>query len=143
MARTILRIGAAVWLLAGVTGIGLAALGADWLLGLLPPLAIDAGALARAVATLSAALAVVGLAHLGALRGLRTGRSGPSAAILLAAFLGVALLSLSAAAITSAVAQPEAGPALLAGSVAALVGAAGYGLAVADLVRLTRLRPRP
>ena len=142
MARTILRIGAAMWLLAGLAGIGLAALATDWLLGLLPPLAIGPDALARAVATLSIGLVLVGFLHLGVLRGLRAGRWGPSAAILLAAFLAIALLSLAAAAITSAVAQPEAAAALLAGSLAALLAATGYALAVADLVRGMRDRPR-
>jgi hypothetical protein len=140
MARTILRIGAAVWLVAGVAGLGLAVVGAEWLLGLLPPLTIDAAALARAVATLSAGLGAVGLAHLGALRALRGGGSGPTAAILLSSFLGVAFLTLSAAAITSAVAQPRAAAALLAGSVGALMAAGGYGVAVARLVREMRVR---
>jgi hypothetical protein len=142
MARTILRIGAALWLVAGLAGIGVAAVGTDWLLGLLPPLAIGGEALARAVATLSVALAAVGLAHLGVLRGLSRGPWGRSAAILLAAFLAAALLSLSAAAITSAVAQPEAAPALVAGCIAAVAAAAGYSLAVVDVVREMRDQAR-
>jgi hypothetical protein len=138
VARTILRIGAAVWILAGLAGIGVAALAVDWLIGLLPPLAIGPEALARAVATLSVALIAVGVAHVGALRGLRAARWGPSAAILLCAFLAVGLLSVSAAALTSAVSQPGAALPLVLGSLAALAAAAGYGLAVADLVRELR-----
>lgn len=142
MARTILRAGAAVWLLAGAAGLALAALGVDWLLGVLPPLAIGADALARAVGAFSFGLLVVGAAHVAVLSGLRA-RAGwsHSAAILLAAVLAATLVSLAAASVTSAVSRPEATAALIGSGVAALLGAAAYALATARLVGELRSRP--
>lgn len=141
MARTILRVGAAAWLLAGAAGLGLAAIGTQWLIGVLPPLAIGADALAGAVGTISAAVLMVGLVHVAVLVGLRSSSWGHSAAILLAAFLATALLTLAAAAIVSAVTQPEAAPALIGSGVAALLVAACYGLTGTSLVRELRARP--
>lgn len=141
MARTILRLGAAAWLLAGVAGLGLASVGTQWLLGVLPPLAIGADALARAVGAISAAALIVGLVHVAVLAALRAARWGPSAGILLAAFLAATLLTLAAAAVTSAATQPEAAPALIGSGVVALVVAACYGLAGARLVGELRARP--
>lgn len=144
MARTILRAGAAAWLLAGAAGLGLAMLGAEWLLGVLPPLAIDADALARAVGAFSAALLTIGAAHVAVLSALRRAAYWAySAGILLAAFLATALLTLAAAALTSAVTQPEAAPGLVASGVAAGVAAAAYGLAGARLVGEMRSRVAP
>lgn len=141
MARTILRLGAAAWLLAGAAGLALAAVGTQWLLGVLPPLAIGADALARAVAAISAAALMVGLLHVAVLAALRTARWAPSAGILLTGFLAATLLTLAAAAITSAVTRPEAAPALIGSGVAALVVAACYGLAGARLVGELKARP--
>jgi hypothetical protein len=140
MARTILRVGAAAWVLAGAAGLALSVFGTEWLLALLPPLAIGADALARAVGTFALALVILGLLHLLALAGLRSTAWGASAGILLASFVGAALLTLFAAGVTSAVAQPESAPGLLGGALAALTAAAGYALAAADLVRAVRAR---
>jgi hypothetical protein len=140
MATTILRLGAAAWILAGGAGVALSTIGTDWLLGVLPPLAIGADALARAVGTFALALVILGLLHLLVLASLRSTAWGASAGILLAGFVGAALLTLFAAAATSAVAQPEAAPGLLGGGLAALFAAAGYALAAADLVRAVRAR---
>ena len=142
MARTILRAGAAVWLLSGAAGLALAILGADWLLSVLPPLAIGADALARAVGAFSFGLLVVGAAHVAVLSGLRGGsRWAPSAGILLAAVIAAALISLAAAGLTSAVSLPEAAAVLIGSGIAALLGAALYALAGARLVRELRSRP--
>lgn len=142
MARTILRVGAALWLLAGAAGLALAAFGTQWLVGVLPPLAIGADAVARAVGAFSAALLIVGAIHVAVLTALRTAAPwGYSAGILLAAFLAIGLLTLAAAAVTSAVTQPAAALGLVASGGAAVIGAAGYGLAGARLVGELRARP--
>lgn len=142
MARTILVMGAALWLIAGAAGLGLAVFGAHWLLGVLPPLAIGADALARAVGAFSFALLVVGVAHVAVLSGLQAqARWGYSAAILLAAVLAAGLLSLAAASLTSAVTRPEAAAALIGSAIAAAVGAAAYGLAGSRLVGEMRFGP--
>lgn len=135
MARVILRVGALSWLLAGVAGLALAVLGTDWLLSLLPPLAIGADALARAVGALSAAVLIVGLAHLAVLMALRReGGWGYSAGILLAAFLATGLLTVATAALTSAVTRPEAALGLIGSAAAALLAAAAYGVAGAGIL---------
>ncbi len=135
MARTILRAGAAAWLLAGAAGLALAAFGTTWLVGVLPPLAIGADALARAVGTFAVALLMVGGAHLAVLIGLRAAaRWAASAGILLAVVLGTGLLTLAAAAITSAATQPEAALGLIGSAAAALLAATAYGVAGARMV---------
>jgi hypothetical protein len=135
MARTILRAGAIAWLLAGAAGLALAVVGAEWLLGILPPLAIGAEALARAVGAFSFALLVIGAAHLAVLRGLGAGtRWGLSAGILLAAVLAAGLLSLAAASLTSAVARPDAAAALVGSGAAVIVVSGAYTVAAARLV---------
>lgn len=141
MARTILRVGSAVWLLAGAAGLGLATFGTEWLLGVLPPLAIGVDALARAVGAFSAGLLVVGVAHLVVLTGLQAAaRWGHSGAILLAGALAAALLTLALASLTSAVTEPGAAPTLVASALAAVVGAAAYALAATRLVAELRSR---
>lgn len=144
MARTILLAGAVAWLIAAAAGLGLAAFGAGWLLGLLPPLAIEADALARAIGAFSVGLLVVGGAHLAVLAGLRSeARWSYSGAILLAAVLAAGLLSLAAAGLTSAVSQPATAAALIGSGLGAAVGAGAYGLAAARLVGEMRARPGP
>ena len=144
MARTILGAAAVAWLLAAVTGLGLATLGAQWLLGVLPPLAIGADALGRAVGAFSIGLLVVGLAHVAVLAGLRAGaRWSYSGAVLLSAVLAAGLLSLAATAITAAVTQPGAAAPLIAGGCAAVAWAGAYGLAGARLVAEMRTLARP
>lgn len=144
MARTILRAGAAAWLLAGAAGLGLATFGAQWLLGVLPPLAIGADALARAVGAFSIGLLVVGLVHVAVLMGLRAGaRWSYSGAVLLAAVLAAGLLSLGATAVTAAVAQPDTAALLIACGCLAAGGTAAYALAAARLVGEMRTLARP
>lgn len=140
MARTVLGLGAAAWVLAGGAGVALSTIGTDWLLGVLPPLAIGADALARAAGTFALALVILGLVHLLVLASLRSTAWGASAGILLAGFVGAALVTLFAAAVTSAVAQPASALGLLGGGLAAFVAAVGYALAAADLVRAIRAR---
>lgn len=144
MARTILLCGAAAWLIAAAAGLGVAAFGTGWLLGILPPLAIGADALARAVGAFSFGLLVVGGAHVAVLAGLRAeARWSYSAAILLAAVMAAGLLSLGAAALTSALTQPAAAAALMGSGAGAVVAAGAYGLAGARLVREMRSSPGP
>ena len=135
MARTILSVGAAVWLLAGAAGLALATLGTEWLLGVLPPLAIGADALARAVGAFSFGLLVIGAAHMVVLSGLRArARWSHSAAILLAGMLAAGLLTLAVSALTGAADQPASAPGLIAAALTGGALAAAYALATARLV---------
>lgn len=144
MARTILLAGAVAWLIAAAAGLVLAAFGAGWLLGLLPPLAIEAEALARAIGAFAFGLLVVAGAHVTVLAGLRArARWSYSGAILLAAVLAAGLLSLAAASLTSAVSQPAAAAALIGSGFVAAMGAGAYGLAAARLVGEMRVRTGP
>jgi len=144
MARTILLVGAVAWLVAAAAGLGVAAFGTQWLLGILPPLAIEADALARAVGAFSFGLLVVGGAHVAVLAGLRVeARWGYSGAVLLATALAAGLFSLAAASLTSAVSQPAAAAALIGSGSVAVLGAGAYGLAAARLVGEMRVRPGP
>lgn len=143
MARTVLRLGAATWLLAGALGVAVATLGTQWLLRILPPLAVGAEALARAVSAISVAAALLGLTHVLVLAGLGARAAwGYAAGILLAAVLAAALVSLAAAALTSAVTQPTAAAALVAGGLAAGAWACAYALCAARLVVEMRARER-
>lgn len=127
--------GAVVWLLGATLGVALAAFGTDWLITLLPPLAIGADALARAVGALALGLLLVALAHAGALVGLRRGGAwGYGWAILLAGSLGFALVTLAIAGLTSAATQPASAAAFIGSAIAALGAGAAYGVAAARLV---------
>lgn len=144
MARTILWCGAALWLLAGIAGIGLAVAGRDWLLHALPPLAIGAEALGGAVSAFSVGLLLVAVAHVATLIGLqRAAAWSYSAAILLAGVLAAALLTLAVAALTSAAAEPAGAPALIGSALGVTVIAAGYALAAGRLVAEMRGRRVP
>ena len=139
MARAILLVAGILWLAAAVIAGGLAAVGVDVLQRILPPLEIDADAIARALTALAAAAGVVGLAHLGIAAGL--GRRRPWAAstgIVVAAAAAAAFLGLSAAAVTSGVAGTLEVPAAVGGTLAALAAALAYGVAGASLVRRLR-----
>lgn len=143
MARAILVAGAVAWLLGGTLGLALAAFGTGWLVTVLPPLAIGADALARAVGALSVGLLIVALAHAGALVGLRRGGAwGYGWAILLAGLLGFALATLGVAALTSAATQPASALAFIGSALAALGAGAAYGLAAVRLVIELRSRGR-
>lgn len=135
MARGILLVGAAVWLLAGFACIAVAAFGTTQLESMLPELVIDTDALAGAVVALGAGLLGVGLAHVVVLIGLGARRRwGSTSAILLAALLAATLLAIAAAAGTSAAATPEYAAMFLAGLAGAGIAAIGYALVVARLV---------
>jgi hypothetical protein len=110
----------------------------------LPPLAIGADALARAVGAFATGLLVIGLVHVAVLVGLRAGaRWSYSGAVLLGAVLAAGLLSLGATAVTTAVTQPDAAAALIASACLAAGGGAAYALAAARLVGEMRTLARP
>jgi len=136
VARRVLVVGAAVWILLGAVGMLLAAVGTDNLLSWLPPLAIDADALGGALTAVGLALVATGVAHVVVLLGLRRGRRwAGSAGALLASVLAIVSLALAATAFSSAVREPAyALPLIGAGSLATLA-AAGYGIAAVRLVR--------
>jgi hypothetical protein len=135
VARAILLTAGALWLLVAVAGSGVALVGVDRLLGLLPPLAIDADAVAGTVAALAIAAALVGVAHLVIAGGLRRDRSWAfSAGILLAAGAAVAFLALAAAALTSGVAGTMTTIGAVGAAIGAALAAAAYGVAAAALV---------
>lgn len=135
MARALILVTAATWLLAGLAGLVLAALGTERLERALPPLVIDTDALRAAIVAVAVGLLVVGAIHLSILVGLRTGRRlAWTAGILLAALMMMTLLALAAASATSAVADPERAVAYLAGAAGAVLGAVAYGFVTARLV---------
>jgi hypothetical protein len=139
VARGILVVGAAIWLLAGCASIAIAAFGASQLESLLPELVIDTDALRGAIVALGAGLLGVGLAHVVVLIGLGARRRwGSTSAILLAAMLAATLLGVAAAAGTSAAATPEYAAMFLAGLAAAGMAAIGYAVVVARLVAARR-----
>lgn len=141
MARAILLAGAALWLVAGLAALAVAALATPQLERLLPPLAIDTDALRGTVVALGVALAAVGVIHIVVLAALRARRRwGSTVAILLGALLAASLVALGAAAATSAVRSPEAALPLLAGAVGAGVAACAYAVLVARLVAARRSR---
>ncbi len=138
---TILLIIIILWLVAGLAGIGVALLGVDALLDMLPPLAIDADAVARTLAALAIGAALVGLAHLVVARGLRRdGSWAVSGGILLAAGAAIAFGALAAAAVTSGVAGTLTVIGAVAAACGAMLAAVAYGAAAALLVH--RLRSR-
>lgn len=135
MARAVLLVGAATWMLAAAVASFVAAFGTEALERLLPPLTIDTDALRGAVVAVACGLLAVGLAHVVALIGVRARRRwGSTAAILLAALLAATFVALAATAAASAVATPSLAPMLAAAAVAAGVAAVAYGVAVVVLV---------
>jgi len=138
----VLLIAASGWSAAGLGGIALGTLGAEWLYAHLPPVLIDAAALGGGVTAMGVSLLAVGFAHVAVVAGLRRDqRWARSGALLLAATLGIALVALAVAAATSAVTFPSLAPALLAGALVAVIGAGTYAWALAWLVR--RIGPWP
>ena len=136
MARRVLIIGAVIWLLAGAGGFVLAAVGIQWLLARLPPLAIDADALGGALTALALTLVGTGTAHLFVVAGLRDGRRwAGSAGALLASVLAVVCVGLAATAISSALREPTYALPLLAGAGVAASAATAYVLAAVQLAR--------
>jgi hypothetical protein len=135
VARAILLTAGMLWLLLAAAGVGLALLGVDRLLDLLPPLAIDAEAVSRTLAALAIAAALLGVAHLVIAGGVRRDRSWAfSAGILLAAGAAVAFLALAAAAVTSGVAGTMSTIGAVGASVGAALAAMAYATAGAALV---------
>jgi hypothetical protein len=136
VARTILIVGAVVWMLVGVVGVALAATGTETLLALLPPLEIDADALGGALTAVAMTLALVGVAHLVVALGLgRRRRWAMSAGALLASILAIVSIALAAAAFSSAIREASYAAPLAGGGVVALLAAAGYGTAAVRLAR--------
>lgn len=135
MARWILVVAAAIWVVAAVLGLALAAFGGGWLESILPPLSIDTDALRGAVTAVAAGLLAVGLVHVVVVIGVASRRRwGSTAGILLAAVLAATFLALGAAAATSAVASPAQAPVLIGAGAAAAVGAGAYAVVVMRLV---------
>lgn len=134
--RTVLVIGATVWLLVGIAGIGLALVGRQWLLSSLPPLAIDADALGGALTAMGLVIVAVGLAHLGVLIGLARGWPWVrSAGALLASVLAAVLLGLVAAAVSSALREVAFALPLVGGAALAATGVLGYAVVAVRLMR--------
>ena len=141
MARAILLVAGTLWLLAGSFGIGVAVFGVEGLLGILPPLAIEADAVSRSVTALAIGSALVGSAHLAVVAGVRRDRDWAlSGGLLRAAGSAVAFVALAAAALTSAAAGTMSGVAAVGGAIGAALAAGCYGVAGASLVH--RLRSR-
>lgn len=135
MARAILLVAAIGWLAAGVVAGVIAAVGAEALERLLPPLAIDTDALRGAITAVAVGLVGLGVVHGLVLVGMRAAmRPARTAAILLSAVLATLLVALAVAAITSAVVDPSNAGWLAVGAAAAGIGAVGYGLVTVRLV---------
>lgn len=139
MARAILLTGAIAWSLAGLAALVVAVIGAERLVSLLPPLAIDTDAVRGAVTAVAVAFGAAAVAHLAVLAGLRRERPRAwSAAILLASLFGATFTALAAAAFASAAAEASAAPVLVLAGVAAAVAAGAYALATHRLVHELR-----
>ncbi len=135
MARTLLLVTGAVWFVAGLAGIILAAVGTERLEAQLPPLVIDTDALRAAIVAVALALVAVALAHVAVVLGLRAGhRLAWTVGVLMSAMLAAMLVALAAASATSAVADPDRAFAYLVGTLSAGVLALAYGLIAARLV---------
>lgn len=136
MVRAVLVVAGAGWSVAGLVALGASFLATDALVDLLPPLAIDADAVAGAAAAIGAACLAVGVIHAVVVLGLGRGiRWAWSAGILLAAVmvLGFGGTSLAAGISLLAGTVPAGAGALGAVGTAAL--AIGYGWMGARLTR--------
>ena len=139
MARAVLLVGGVAWSSAGLAALAVAVVGAETLVSLLPPLAIDTDAVRGAVMAVAVAFGAAAVAHLAVLAGLRAERPRAwSAAILLASLFAATFTALAAAAFTSAAAEPSAAVALVLAGVAAVVAAGAYALATHRLVHELR-----
>lgn len=135
MARAILLAGAVAWSLAFGIGLGVAVIGADALVAILPPLAIDTDAVRGAATAVAGVLVMGALAHVLVLAGMRGRRRRAwSAAILLCALLVAVFAALGAAAFTSAATNADSAGLLVIAGLAAVLMALAYGLATARLV---------
>lgn len=139
MARAILLVAAAVWLVAAIAALTIALVGVDWLLGLLPPLIIDADAVRGAIVTMAVAAAAVAGGHALVLTGLRRARRwGSTLAILMSGLLGVLLFALAVAAVTSVAAEASTAAWLLPAAGCAVAAAAAYAMVLVRLVQERR-----
>ena len=143
MARTLLLAATFVWLVAGAAGIVIGLVGATGIQRLIPDVTIDPAAIGGAAVAVAIGVLAVGLVHGVVVVALRSGQPiAPSAALLLSATMAAVMLGLAVAAATTAVTAPERGPSFLLAAVAALAGAAAYGLAAAQLVGEVRASRR-
>jgi len=136
---------AVVWLLAagavlGITGLAGIVAGtylSAWLYSLLPPLIIDAAAVGGAATASGAALVGLGIVHLAAGALVRRGMGGAiTAAVVLAATMGVLCIGWGAAALVSAVAGSGPPVGLLPAGIGLGLVAAGYGWTAHALIGL-------
>ena len=144
MARLVLAVGAATWLLGAVVAFAIGIVGTERLAAMLPPLAIDGAALGGALVAVGGALGIGALVHLATLLALRSGhRRALSAAILLAGLCSAGFVALSGAAFASAVAEPSmTAPLMVAGAVAVVVAVA-YLLATVRFIGELAASARP
>lgn len=139
MARAILVAGALVWGLAALSALVVALAGAETLMRILPPLAIDTDALRGAILAVTVGLGLVAAAHMAVVLGLRgRARRARSAGILLVSVLSTSCTALAVAGITSALVTPASAPLLLGAGLALGLAAVGYALATVALVREQR-----
>ena len=141
MARAILTVGAIGWSIGCLAAIGVAIVGVERLVALLPPLQVDTEAVRGAVTAVAGGFALAVVAHLVVLTGLRRRqRRAWSAGILLSALLAATFVALAAAAFTSAVVEPAAALPLVMAGLAAAIAGLGYSVAAARLVGDLRSR---
>ncbi len=109
-------------------------LGANWVRSLLPPLAIDVEALGGALTVIALALIALGAAHIGVVVGLHQERRwARSAGVLLAALIAAAFFGLAAAAISSAAREASYAAPLVGSALVAAGGTVLYALVAARL----------
>jgi len=136
MARTILLVGAGIWLTAGGVGIATATLGAGEIVSRLPTLAIDADAVGGALTATGTAMVAIGLVHLAILVGLRRGRRwAASGGALLGAVMALASLALAATALASASRESVLAAVLFAAAAVGTLAAVGYAVVAVRLAR--------
>ena len=136
MARAILLAATALWAVAALAALVLAAVGTEALERAMPPLAIDTEALRGTIVAVAVSVGLVAVAHALIVAGMRRGlRLAWTAGILLAALMTAASVALAAAAFTSAIATPASAPGLIAGGAAAVLAALAYGAVTVSLVR--------
>lgn len=144
MARAILLAGAIIWSLGSVAAAGIALIGLETLLRLLPPLAIDADAVRGAITAVAVGLGLAAALHVGVVAGLRRGgHRARSLAILLAGSFTALCVALAAAAFVSAAAEPASAIALILAGLGASLTAAAYAVASWWLVDELRSESRP
>jgi hypothetical protein len=136
VARNVLVLGAAAWILVGAAALLLAAVGTDNLIAWLPSLAIDADALGGALTAVGGALVAIGATHLVVLVGLRGRRRwAMSAGALLASVLAIASFALAATAFSSAVREPAYALPLAGAGALAILAVGGYSITAVRLAR--------